>query len=143
MYNEPGPITMASASFIASTIPGVVLQFVGFINTLLIFVTLLVVISAIFSFSSMIVPSSSSTHMCISSSVAGNTFPTIDNTLLLFSIPFARSWFAFSIASRYKSQKQDFPTGKFMSFSISVLSFESAIILFLISSVGLLLILFP
>ena len=44
VYNEPGAITIASASFIASTIPGVVLQFVGFIYTLFIFVTLFVVI---------------------------------------------------------------------------------------------------
>ena len=60
VYNEPGAITIASADFIASTIPGAVLQFVGFINTLLIFVTLSVVISAIFSFSSITVPFSSS-----------------------------------------------------------------------------------
>ena len=100
VYSEPGAITMASACFIVSTTPGVVLQFVGFIYTLFIFVTLLVVTSAIFSFSSITVPSSSSTHIFISSSVAGSTFPIMDNMLVLFSIPSAKSLFTLPIAFR-------------------------------------------
>ena len=54
VYKLPGPITIQSAFFIASTTPGAGLQFVGFIIILFIFVNLSDTTSGILDFSSTI-----------------------------------------------------------------------------------------
>ena len=50
VYKLPGPITIASASSIASTTPGATLQFVGFINIRFILLVFEFTISGILSY---------------------------------------------------------------------------------------------
>ena len=80
MYKLPGPITIQSAFFIASTTPGAGLQFDGLIVILFIFVILSDTTSGILDFSSTIYPFANSAIIFISSNVTGITFPTIFTT---------------------------------------------------------------
>ena len=81
---------MQSASFIAFTTSGVVLQFVGFKYILFILVIFEYTISGIFSFSFTTIPFSSSAHISISSNVTGKTFPVIFKILFVLSIAFEK-----------------------------------------------------
>ena len=91
VYKLPGPITIASASSIASTTPGATLQFVGFINIRFILLVFEFTISGILSLLSITVPSSNSAQICIGSKVTGSTLPVIFNTFLVCSTDFAKS----------------------------------------------------
>ena len=91
VYKLPGPITIASAFFIASSTPGAGIQFDGLIYILLILVTLSNTISGILSFSSTTIPFSSSAQIFTSSNVTGNTLPVIFKISLLFSIDSVKS----------------------------------------------------
>ena len=63
VYRLPGPIIIASASFIVSNTPGAGTQFEGFIYILSILAIFSNTVSAILSFSSTIVPSFNSAHI--------------------------------------------------------------------------------
>ena len=106
VYKLPGPITIASASAIASKTPGAGLQLVGFINILFILLILLVTSSSIFSLFSIIVPSSSSAHIFISSNVTGSTFPVIFNTSFDCFMDSAKSPYNSFIPNKYISPKE-------------------------------------
>ena len=77
VYKLPGPITIASASIIASITPGAGLVFVGVIYTLCIFLPFLLTSSGIIDLSSTTLPSSNSAQILIGSNVTGITFPVI------------------------------------------------------------------
>ena len=104
VYKLPGPIIIPSASFIASITSGNALQFVGFRYTLFTFVSLSYTASAIFDFSSIKYPFSSSAHIFILSFVTGITFPKILNISLLSFTAFAVLPEMSFIAAKYKSE---------------------------------------
>ena len=142
VYKLPGPITIASASSIASITPGATLQFVGLINIRLILLVFEFTISGILSLLSITVPSSSSAHIFIGSNVTGNTLPVIFNTFRVCSIDLAKSPHNSFIPNKYISPKDKFfnlpfENCIFISFSIVFSSFDNATKLSFISSNGI------
>ena len=103
VYKLPGPSTIASASSMASITPGATLVLVGEINILFILLIFWLTISGILSLHSTTVPSSSSAHILICSSVTGRTFPVILSIFELSSTDAEKSPTASFIAVKYIS----------------------------------------